>query len=200
VFPDNVATVFQAGGAVINALGAFFYAPSGGYGNLVGSITTGSGLDQYGNAYLAGSVNYENLGGTFYAQQSTIGIQFYVAASAGGPWVLETWVNTSLPSPATAGYIARYMLLSGTTTVRVQVGSNWLPGIGPGTIALFTLPPEYIPSQTQRGGCGIFTANTSGTNIANTRWNVAGGTGAVSLLGCPSNTTETDFTADISLN
>src|ERR1017187_2969835 len=91
IFQDGSAYFFGAtfGGEnfIFNTSGAFFYEPTAALGNLVGSDTATPGTDQYGNAYLAGTTNYVQVGGVFYAQQSAVGIQFYTAASAAGPWV-----------------------------------------------------------------------------------------------------------------
>lgn len=98
IFQDGTAYFFGAtvGGQnfIINGSGAFFYVPSAGFGNLIGSDAATAGTDQYGNAYLAGTTNYTQVGGVFFAQQSTIGIQFFTAASAAGPWVQTEFAIT----------------------------------------------------------------------------------------------------------
>lgn len=77
---------------VINSDGAFFYSPSEGAGNLIASISAGSGTDQYGNAWLPGNVSYGpgNGGIGYAASQLGSGVQsFYTAPAYGGPWTLQ---------------------------------------------------------------------------------------------------------------
>lgn len=53
-----VRGTFQGTQFVINSAGTFFYSPTPGAGNLVGSWASTGGVDAYGNTYFAGLVSY----------------------------------------------------------------------------------------------------------------------------------------------
>jgi len=65
-FPDVVATVFEAGDTIINQQGLFVYSGTPGPGNLIFSIASTAGIDQFGNNYGAG-VNAGNQAGAHLA-------------------------------------------------------------------------------------------------------------------------------------
>jgi len=65
-FPDTVATVFEAGDTIINQQGLFVYSGAPGPGNLIFSVASAAGTDQFGNNYGAG-VNAGNQAGAHLA-------------------------------------------------------------------------------------------------------------------------------------
>lgn len=94
------ARVFVGNDFEINSSGAFFYSPSKGAGNLVASITNGTGTDAAwgggGNTYLAGETSYYAGSPDFIAIQNWAGaVNFYKATTEAGPWVLQGFVAVS---------------------------------------------------------------------------------------------------------
>lgn len=92
---------FSAGNTIINPTGTFSYNGTPALGNLISSTgAVAAGTDQFGNAYLAGTVGYGQNGGLFYAIQSgwansgfPAQIIFSTATAAGGPWTQQGVVS-----------------------------------------------------------------------------------------------------------
>lgn len=85
--------------------GMFSYSPSVGPGNLVGSTGIAvAGTDQYGNAYLAGTSEYEKINPSLWRGVNILGsvVLFIRASSPAGPWQAEGFVKSgdSFNTPA----------------------------------------------------------------------------------------------------
>jgi hypothetical protein len=79
----------------INQFGAFFYAPTAAFGNLLISLANTTGIDQYGNAYVEGPANYSGGGAAWFAVSLLLGgVQYYTATSAAGPWTQGASITT----------------------------------------------------------------------------------------------------------
>jgi len=78
------ASVFQGTSFVINQNGIFFYYPTPGAGNLVISIATVGGTDQYGNAYPTGVSLAGNTRITFPANPAIEQDYGFIQSAAGG--------------------------------------------------------------------------------------------------------------------
>lgn len=89
-YPAGFSTsvgVFAGTDFVINTNGAFFYSGTPASGNLIQSLTHTAGTDTFGNAYLAGTSTYTDIGGTFFAiNMFGIELSFYTAATTAGPY------------------------------------------------------------------------------------------------------------------
>ncbi len=79
---------------IVDSSGEFQYNGTPAANNLIFSNTDAAGTDSHGNAYLAGTVNYGVVSGTYYATQILQGeIFFYYGASQAGPWTLIVTLN-----------------------------------------------------------------------------------------------------------
>jgi hypothetical protein len=73
-FPDVVAQVFQAGTTLIDDAGLFVYSGAPGPGNLIASIASAGGTDQFGNGYGPGFSSFGALGTTAEITGAVIGM------------------------------------------------------------------------------------------------------------------------------
>jgi hypothetical protein len=90
-FADVVVSgSYQGTDFVINSAGSFFYSGTPAAGNLVLSEANGTGVDAYGNAYLAGNVAYSGSGSSWAAVAvSAAAVTYYTASSYAGPWTSQ---------------------------------------------------------------------------------------------------------------
>ncbi len=81
---------------VLNSSGLFFYSGIPALGNLIQSVTNGTGTDATGNAYLTETTVYEQVGGTFFATSLQAGaVAWFTAPAAGGPYTQQTDIGFS---------------------------------------------------------------------------------------------------------
>jgi hypothetical protein len=65
----------------------FMYAPPAGAGSLIISVSSTSGTDNFGNAYLQGHTTYNGSGSVWFATSLQGGfVTYWFATSAAGPW------------------------------------------------------------------------------------------------------------------
>jgi hypothetical protein len=146
--------VIQAGGGFT---GLFEYSPTPGFGNLVYSVAPQTGTDPYGNAYRAGGTSYTQSGGTFFAcSVQGAQITFYSAATAAGPWSIDS----GLSSDAAGDLIATVLSAQGLAAAAVTVGSGWVNTVLPGTSVG---PGATLETWNTLGG-GLGIANLSSTH------------------------------------
>ena len=107
-----------------NPNGSFFYSPSEAAGNLVTSITSGGGPDQYGNYVLPGVTNYIPQGGGGW-------VAVQCAAGSVNFWFATNMVSTTNPW----GDIGEIVAFNGTPNF-LQIS----PGTGVGDYISFTGP------------------------------------------------------------
>ncbi len=83
--------VFNGTDFFINNSGAFFYSGTPAAGNLIASITNGTGTDAQGNAFLSGFTTY-GFGGLFFTAVSVDEgtISWYQSTTEAGPWTIFT--------------------------------------------------------------------------------------------------------------
>lgn len=166
---------------IISNLGAFFYSGTPALGNLVQSITSVAGTDSVGNAYLAGTTTYTNIGGTFFAVNQWQNRQaFYTAAAAAGPYsegaamrlsgtavlidVFAPVTHLQLPNVQANGAIpnmvgGQFWSIDSWTTVAAGFGGGWT-----GTLSYMMTPDGFValdvhltPGGTVADGTAIFT-------------------------------------------
>jgi hypothetical protein len=85
--PPDVVPQVVIGGSTNSGLLAYSGKPA--LGNLIASIKSAAGFDQYGNEYLAGNVGYTFIMAepAYYGVVSSAnGVSVFRATSAGGPW------------------------------------------------------------------------------------------------------------------
>src|SRR5215472_11720463 len=88
--------------------GLFVYSGPPALGNLVYSITNVAGFDIKGNAVLAGATSYGKLGATFVATNinttANVGLAWFTAPAAGGPYTALTDISTDVNGNLSAGF------------------------------------------------------------------------------------------------
>lgn len=85
--------------------GQFNYSPAPGPGNLTGSNTAGSGVDPFGNAYVAGLITYTTIGGVSVAQGSQAGRAYFATAPGpGGPYTPASGSLRAIVGPLPNGF------------------------------------------------------------------------------------------------
>ena len=100
-------TTFEGAEFIINTAGAFFYATTPAFGNLIATIANSGGTDSFGNAYIGvaggGYAAYTFVSPNFLATAyAASGIQFFKASSAAGPYTsVGTAVGFDAGTPAT---------------------------------------------------------------------------------------------------
>ena len=122
------ATVFEGSDFVLNSSGQFFYSGTPAAGNLILSVTNGTGTDGKGNAYLEGTTSYKD-NGTFYSAVNLNGgvAAWYVSTSApyyGGPWVSAGGIEFTYSSGPTYS-----MIISGQNTISLEAQNEVTLGL-----------------------------------------------------------------------
>lgn len=84
---------FEGSNYEINSNGLFFYSGTPATGNLVASKSNAGGTDPYNNQYLAGSVTYQLVSGTYYVVQMWQNqVAFWSSTPNMGPYSLNAQV------------------------------------------------------------------------------------------------------------
>lgn len=160
-FALSVATVFQAGNAIINGTGLYSYSGAPGAGNLVSSVGVipGTTLDPTGsNAVFQGDTDYSyNLGHTTVTalQKSGGELSTWTAATQAGPYTLvsqvifDTGGNVTVGTgnftvsnvlTATGGTAASPTLITTDTWHAATYANNW--ATSGADVLKFTLMPD----------------------------------------------------------
>jgi hypothetical protein len=158
------ASTFDGTDFIMNTVGIFFYSGTPGNGNLLASVASQSGTDQFGNAFQAyltsyvSATEYTQINGSeiaiaqgggvaalyFAASFNSIGVSVpFSAADPSGP-AFETWHNMSLTGGWSAsGRHARYRLLP---TGSVQLDLEISGGTISNNTVIWSAPTGYVPS------------------------------------------------------
>lgn len=142
----TIRGTFNGTDFIINSAGAFFYSGTPALGNLIASITTAAGTDQFGNVYLAGNTSYVvlNLVGQ---QNGTYAVTSGLAPQNGFPaFFLKNLSVAGANSPpgmnAQQGSLGGFMIVysgQGTgngTPSQIQLSDSQFAGVAGGTIIL----------------------------------------------------------------
>lgn len=140
-----------AGNTIINPSGSFTYSGPPGAGNLIASQAPASGVDPYGNNYLAGVASY---GGAIATQLGSGFITFYTGSLAGG------WTAGAIITTDNFGDLA----LQAATGRSVLTNNNTLDN-GSGGMAVTSLTVNGS-ANTGPGNNGGVTSGPSGTTSA----------------------------------
>jgi hypothetical protein len=129
---------------IISITGAeIFYSPAAGANNMVASVAPVSGVDDFGNAYLAGVTNYTKVGSQWFAVNMFNGeLGFYAGLTTqAGPWVLSSSLQGTMSS-AVPNLVANNPVVdpNGGWT-NLNLNSGWTVGTNNG----FADPPAYTP-------------------------------------------------------
>ena len=119
------ATVFEGSDFVLNSSGQFFYSGTPAAGNLILSVTNGTGTDGHGNAYLEGTTSYTNNGSFYSAINLNGGVAaWYVSPYYGGPWVSAGGIGFTYSSGPTYS-----MIISGQNTISLEAQNEVTLGL-----------------------------------------------------------------------
>jgi len=196
-------STFNGTDFVFNSSGQFFYGGSPAAGNLILSVTNGTGTDAKGNAYLEGTTSYTNNGSFYSAVNLNGGVAaWYVSTSApyyGGPWVSaggigvgyssgptytmvisgQNYINLEAQTEVTLGLLGNCVWNEGTQQLSLPASGLLVNSVDLGSLVA-AIVSALSGQATTTNGLANGTINGSSSSAGLTNGTIAGTSGAQS--------------------